>query len=205
MSPLSAHAGLWTGSGGQSYAPPITNYFGPGPQSNGGITWTSTNTDNVYESVYGYTGTYGFQGNGSWNGTPMEGLNHSYDVYGVVDSMTFTFANPVKGFGGEIDWAPSSTPVTIAAYNSAGQLVDTLTLASGMSNLQTPDAFYGFEDNTADIKSFVLTDGFIGIRNIEIAGVPEPASWAMLLLGLGGLGAAMRLTRRRTEGAPAAA
>jgi hypothetical protein len=36
------------------------------------------------------------------------------------------------------------------------------------------------------------------IDNVSVAGVPEPASWAMMLVGFGGLGAAMRSARRKT-------
>jgi hypothetical protein len=35
------------------------------------------------------------------------------------------------------------------------------------------------------------------IDNVSVAGVPEPASWAMMLVGFGGLGAAMRSARRK--------
>lgn len=44
-------------------------------------------------------------------------------------------------------------------------------------------------------------DGLSGVLTItEMSGVPEPATWAMLLIGLGAIGAAMRTARRR-EGA----
>ncbi len=47
------------------------------------------------------------------------------------------------------------------------------------------------------------SDGLTGALTLA---VPEPSVWAMLVLGIGGLGAAMRLARRRTiaELAPAA-
>ena len=61
---------------------PVLNYFGPGPQSFANYTWTSTNAVNQGGSVYGYTGGYGFGGNGFWNGRlgPMAGLNDSRDA-----------------------------------------------------------------------------------------------------------------------------
>jgi hypothetical protein len=39
--------------------------------------------------------------------------------------------------------------------------------------------------------------------NIELAGVPEPATWAMTIVGFGGVGAALR--RRRLQAAPTTA
>lgn len=36
-----------------------------------------------------------------------------------------------------------------------------------------------------------------GVDNITVASVPEPASWALMMLGFGGLGAALRGQRRR--------
>ena len=74
-------------------------------------------------------------------------------------------------------------------------------LSSGGANLFAPDAFYGFISDTPNIKSFTLTDGYVGIRNIqEIAGVPEPASWGLMILGFAGVGAALR-TRRQAMSA----
>jgi hypothetical protein len=41
--------------------------------------------------------------------------------------------------------------------------------------------------------------------SITIPGIPEPATWAMMLIGFGGLGAAMRMRRRGVGSALAAA
>lgn len=199
--PLAAHAAVWDGTGGTPYSIPADGMtFGPGPEATPGVVWTSTNAVLGGGSVYGWIFGYSFGTNGFWAGTPMEGLNDSSDEYGVADSMTFTFAGPITAFGGEINWVSNNDPVTIAAYDSSGNLLDSLTLSSGEANLQTPDAFYGFIDSSADIKSFVLTDGYIGIENIESiglsGGVPEPAAWAMMLLGFGAVGAAMRFSRQ---------
>lgn len=161
-----------------------------------GITWTSTNASTQGGSVYGYTGGYNFVTNG-YDTENLVGLNDSSDVYGVVDSMTFHFASAVSSVGGYLNWVPSNAPVTIAAYDSSNNLLDFLTVSAGGVNLVTPNSFYGFTETTADISSFTLTDGYIavlsGLNGVQITGaVPEPATWAMMLLGFGTIGFAMR-------------
>jgi hypothetical protein len=70
----------------------------------------------------------------------------------------------------------------------------------------TLTAFFGTD-------KFTLGDGegkpnfFIGnfsISPASIPGVPEPATWAMLLLGFGGIGAMLRMARRRQDALAAA-
>jgi hypothetical protein len=197
--------GWFDGSAGTAVTMPAVNAFGGGPQSFSGITWTSTNSSTQGGSVFGYTGTYGFDADGEWSGTAMAGLNDSTDISSATDTMTFTFDKAVSAFGGEINWVTSQATVWIGAYDASNNLLEGLLLSSGGANINTPDAFYGFISDTADIKSFTLTDGFIGIRNLrEIpgpAGVPEPASWALLILGFAGLGAALRTRRQALSAA----
>ncbi|HEY1926686.1 MAG TPA: PEP-CTERM sorting domain-containing protein [Caulobacteraceae bacterium] len=199
--PIAAHAALWDGTGGSPHIIPAVNAQGTGPENTLGTTWTSTNATILGGATYGWTLGYYFQGNGYWSGIPMEGLDDSSNLYGVVDSMTFTFTKPIAAFGGEINWIPNEKPVTIAAYDSSGNLLDSLTLSAGDANLETPDGFYGFIEGSPDIKSFVMTDGFIGIENIEAIGLPtvapEPAAWALSLVGLGLLGVTLRANRNR--------
>jgi hypothetical protein len=180
-----------------------SNYFGGGAITVApGVTWSSTNASNQGGSVFGYDGSYGFGGNGSSDGVSLVGLNDSSDAYGVADFMTFSFDKPVASVGAVLNWVGSNAPVTIAAYSASGSLLDMLTLSSGGANLQTPDAFYGFQEKTNDIASFVLTDGYvaaIGAINVgSVSAVPEPATWAVMLAGFGGVGAALRQARRRT-------
>ena len=58
--------------------------------------------------------------------------------------------------------------------------------------------------NTLPGHTFAVADGvhkngFLGTYDISaaIAGVPEPATWAMLIISFGGIGAMLRGARRR--------
>lgn len=187
-------------SGGTYQPMPAINYFGPGPQTFGvgnTITWSSTNAFNQGGSVFGYNGGYGFSGNGFWDGfeqgSPMAGLNDSFDVYGVTDTMTFAFATPVSSVGGFINYVPfGSTPTTIAVYNAAHQLIEsynlTFVVGSGCTDC---GMLIGFQEATADISYFTLTDNYIGISDLTTNfgsnnGVPEPSS--LILFGSGAAG-----------------
>ena len=81
----------------------------------------------------------------------------------------------------------SSTPTTIAVWDSLGNLIEpafTLTFLTGGGN--DTGAFYGFQESTANISYFTLTDNYIGITNLTTgpsSSVPEPSS--LLLIGSG--------------------
>jgi len=167
----------------------VLNYFGPGPQTFGpGITWFSSNVSNNGGSAFGYTGNYGFGANGFWK-LDMAGLNDSFDTFGASDTMTFEFANPLSAVGGFLNYTPGgSTPTTIAVYDSSGNLIesDNLTFLTGGG--KNTGQFLGFLESTPEIASFTLTDNFIGITNLTIAPVPEPAMFfplaGLLMAGL---------------------
>ena len=199
--PLTAGAAVWDGTGGVGYNMPAENYEGPGPVTTDGFVWSSTNGTGGFQALFGYTGNYAFLENGyRYGGIPMAAVNSS------TDSMTFTFAHPTSAFGGTMNWAPSDgSPVTVVAYDSMGIGLDSLVLSDGNdTNSQTPSAFYGFIEGSPDIASVVLTGGVIGIWDIElIQSAPEPATWALMLVGFGGVGSAMR--RARTAKGPRSA
>jgi hypothetical protein len=68
------------------------------------------------------------------------------------------------------------------------------TLASGMHSIEV---FYADRENTGAFLSLSLdTTGVV-----VTPGVPEPATWAVMLMGFGGLGAAMRSRRKQAEAA----
>lgn len=182
--------------GGTVIPMPAVDYFGTGPWTFGAgsfaVTWTSTNAFNNGGAAFGYAGTYGaysFLSNGQWTGAmgPMAALNDSTDDYGSTDSMTFAFATPVRAVGGFLNYTPGgSTPTTIAVWDSGGNLIESsnLTFLTGGGN--DSGSFFGFQESTANISYFTLTDNYVGISDLTASSVPEPGS--LLLIGSGLLG-----------------
>ncbi len=195
-----ASSAVITAPVGAYYAFPVVNYFGPGPITVApGIVWSSTNATNQGGSVYGYDGGYGFNDNG-FDSSTLTGLNDNSDNFGVVDSMTFSFSTPVSAVGGVLNWAAETSylaPSSISVYDASNNLIESLTLYAGGVDLVTPDSFYGFQESSATISKFVLTDGYVAvIGGLSATSVPEPATWAMMLVGLGGIGVTMRSRRK---------
>ncbi len=57
---------------------------------------------------------------------------------------------------------------------------------------------------TGDVEQALLS-GLVSPHGLDFVPVPEPSTWAMMLVGIGGLGAALRLARRTNKKRPLAA
>jgi hypothetical protein len=86
---------------------------------------------------------------------------------------------------------------------SVGNLMDSVSHNTGSGsnlNWQSYSSVFQATSSTSTL-SFVNTaggaNGGLFIDNISVAAVPEPATWAMMLLGFGLIGAGMR--RRKTN------
>ena len=119
-------------------------------------------------------------------------------VFSLADLATFTSAefNILASVGG---------PVTLSAYDASNMLLASLSSALGSSGQN----FFGFlADPSTPIASIGIVAGpntvISSIGQFRVGGistaaepVPEPGTWALLLVGFGALGFAMR--RRKTK------
>jgi hypothetical protein len=105
--------------------------------------------------------------------------------------MAFSFAAPVGAFLGQVSWDIASN-VTMAAYDSSNNLIESLLLSNGTANLVAPGTFIGFQEDSAGISRVVFSNGSIVVRDISISNsvsaVPEPSTWAMMIVGFLGVG-----------------
>ena len=151
-------------------------------------------------AVYGWTGSYASD-SVTWaaGGPPIIGNN-------IFDAATFSlsFVNPLQAFVADMNWERRfGSVVSFAAYDALGNELERAVLNDGTgglaSNLYTVGGTYGFLRPTAEISRLDFSNGALGIRNLLIAetvsatgAVPEPATWAMMMLGFGGLGYTLR-------------
>lgn len=200
--PASAAALLTTDAGYAGPALDIGSFtdqaftFSSGPFAlPGGITYSSTSS----RSVIG-TGSYGLQSNGSTN-TNTIGTNSGNAT------VTLTFDNTVSSFGAFMNYSLISpgnvdgdNPV-IAAFDVNDNLIGSYDLLA-LAPIITPGGFNAFEFRGIDgegvgIKSFTLTGAFLIARaDAAVGAVPEPATWAFMIIGFGAIGGAMRRQRK---------
>ena len=92
---------------------------------------------------------------------------------------------------------------TTASRNGSGSVVRADFGANGLEGAGQTSATYIFRTNATNYNlggTFTTQDGSVAQRaNFSPTGaVPEPGTWAMMLLGFGGMGIAMRRRRRST-------
>ncbi|WP_294058572.1 PEPxxWA-CTERM sorting domain-containing protein [Sphingomonas sp.] len=95
--------------------------------------------------------------------------------------------------GVTVNLGPLSGIRTIAFVNTGGlQIRNGGTTVLGLAGGASPRLFTGTTGNpTMKTGDFTLT-GSSGTYLLHVAAVPEPATWAMLILGFGAIGVALR-------------
>lgn len=158
----------------------------------GGITYSSTTGSSVIGK-----GNYGLQQNGNSVNSLIVGTNSP------TATITFTFATPVAMFGGGTNYSlrfgdslPDGNNPVISAFDSANNLIASYDIFA-LAPISTPGAtdafaFRGIDGGGTGIASFTLSGGYVIIRGFAGPAVPEPAAWALMIVGFGLTGAAMR-------------
>lgn len=137
-------------------------------------------------------------------------LGHSIWANGNQGVITITFNQNALGFlptAAGLVWTDGVNPITFQAFDQNGVLLGTITgnNADGVfTGTTADDAFYG-ATNAGGISMLTITDpSGIEIDQIQygllaqiIGAVPEPGTWAMMLLGFGAMGWRLRRIRRR--------
>jgi len=131
---------------------------------------------------------------------PVGGDGYLSQSFADVAGRTYTLSYWVASDGGE----PNDFGSTI--YSTA----DGSTVEQPSGYLASTDGAYDhyvytFVGTGDDTLTFNFRDdpGYLALDNVSVTGVPEPAAWAFLLLGVGAIGAALR-GRRQTRGSLAA-
>lgn len=114
----------------------------------------------------------------------------------VGGSSIFTFLNPVSSFGFKLTGVQLSN-LTVQFNDGSSQNAAILNNGSGAQ-------FFGASGFTNSVTGFTLNAGndiigFDDFRFSSAAAVPEPATWAMMLLGFGFIGGALRSGKRRQK------
>ena len=151
-------------------------------------------------SVYGAeilqisaTGLVGYFG--GYSGTGPSGIGGTSSIYNTTGSTVGSYNGPVFALAGVFLGGASSTPFTIGDGGTFVVPTGATALYLGL-----PDApyFNGPSGNYYD------NSGSLQVNVSPVGGVPEPATWTMMLLGVGGVGVMMRARRHEAKGAVAA-
>ena len=128
------------------------------------------------------------------------------------DSFIVGFdSQTVRGFGFQVEPHYIRGPFTgdIDVFGVGNVLLGDIPISGIATNAEDNSApFYGIVSSTPDIRFFTITvnqaspllpAGAVAINTMDVlVPVPEPATWAMLLAGLLGIGAMTRFARRNT-------
>ena len=140
---------------------------------------------------------------------PYPGLSNTTQVplssfSALAGGLTYTFTTPITffvnrgaNFAGFLD-----SPLTKGFVRFLGTSPSTFTSYDGVSTLAPTAATFYTDRNTGtfntDRGDVLVTSATSLTLSATIAAVPEPATWAMMLVGFGMMSASMRYRRKST-------
>jgi hypothetical protein len=144
----------------------------------------------VFNFNYAFTNT-----NAAVSNLVNFGFTTNPTLLGISGTGMNFYLNPNNFPGGYTVNACAGPPAAnnCDAANGQGDLFSG-TFALTFANGTTAISLNNLVDRYASLSQLNNTSG----EGTPVGGVPEPATWAMMLLGFGGIGVAMR--RRRKEG-----
>lgn len=193
--PAANNAGQYSAGSTQITGWTVINNDGSTTNNGRNVLWIGTGAYGLYTPF----GTDFLDLTGTTDQMPFSGVSQTLTTT-AGQSYALTFYLGAQGTSGQFGGP-------ISAMASAGSTSDTFTYdgASGTDvngTLWTPETLNFTAPSTSTVISIVGNTGsqFIGLDNVSVdatAGViPEPASWALMLVGFGGLGAALRSRRK---------
>jgi hypothetical protein len=134
-----------------------------------------------------------FLGNGQWTG-PLMVLQGG----GARGLFEFVFDMKQASVLFDMNWIPGLNGIAdfdLSIFDSSNRLLETATISYAGNT-----GFFGFgERQSADIAKLTITGSEFGVRNMTVSdavtAVPEPYTWATMVLGFLCVGGAMRSSR----------
>jgi PEP-CTERM motif len=185
-------------------------YPTPGVQNPVTYAFTAQNTGPITAYFAGSTAAFTEEVTLLVNGVPtgIQGLNDHTSVVGVTPPLVLA---PLVNAGDTLIFevvilnpsnvGPWFSDATLNSDGGNGNHIYSTSAAAGQINPAIPAGTYvAFEDLPFPSSDFNYFDDTFVFTNVAVtSGVPEPATWAMMLLGFVGLGFAFRQSRRKVS------
>ncbi|WP_114226728.1 MULTISPECIES: PEPxxWA-CTERM sorting domain-containing protein [Sphingomonas] len=140
----------------------------------------------------------GFVMNGEgWAGLQTSGAN----LFGTQSgSISFDFSNPVSNLAFDLINGTSASTYTVQLFGLGNSLLDSRVLTLGSFGNSAAVGHVSFADSGIASARITGSNNFaVDTISFGVSAVPEPSTWALMLLGFGGMGLAMRRDRRRSS------
>ena len=131
-----------------------------------------------------------------------ESLSQSVFLDVGVYTIGFSVYVPFNGFNnsGNATFMGSVAGVDLANFTVDGSTPGEWVHYAGLANIAVAgnyDTSFTYLSGPAPAGDFVVDRAYIVAGDVT-GGVPEPGTWALMILGFGGAGASLRMSRRRT-------